>query len=277
MTVSFKPVRDIPERMAIASEFLKKREPLYGSQDRLIERIQNGDVKCRLIQADGKYEGLFAYTNRENETSIDCFAPLDPSRFKNANIALDELVDMAGAQRSFRITLHKTQQALIRFFADQGFKQYEANEAFVFLEKTRKRGREEPLASPRPPAAPRPPVFRALRQLQPLSVTLKQPYVTQIKTGHKTVEGRINSGMFRNVRAGANIRFFNHQAAVDCTVQSVMRYNSFRQMLEAVGFQACIPSARTLEEAVRIYDNIPGYAEKAAQHGVLAIRVAARQ
>lgn len=44
-------------------------------------------------------------------------------------------------------------------------------------------------------------------------------------------------------------------------------------MLEATGFQNCIPEARDLEAAVKVYDSIPGYNERAKQHGVLAIHL----
>jgi len=105
------------------------------------------------------------------------------------------------------------------------------------------------------------------------SVTLKQQYIRQIKNGSKTVEGRINSGMFLKFRAGDEVRFFCNTDEVTCRVTKITSYNSFRDMLEATGVENCLADVRSLEEGVRIYDNIPGYAAKARQFGVLAIHI----
>lgn len=111
---------------------------------------------------------------------------------------------------------------------------------------------------------------------RPMEVTLKKKYVNQIQSGRKTVEGRINSGMFRGIQAGTRIRFFYKQNQRDdavCEVLSVQKYTSFREMLEQEGFQNCLTDVHSLEQAVGEYDRIPGYAQRAAQSGVLAIRV----
>ena len=107
----------------------------------------------------------------------------------------------------------------------------------------------------------------------PFVVTLKEPYLSQIQRGEKTVEGRIAAGMFRRISSGNLIRFFNHNHEVTCRVVSVKQYRSFEEMLKSEGFSRCIPGARSLEEAVRVYDTIPGYTERARQNGVLAIQI----
>ena len=100
--------------------------------------------------------------------------------------------------------------------------------------------------------------------------------MNQIQSGAKTVEGRINTGMFTRVRAGDKLRFFYHQAPSDdavVTVTQVNRYRSFREMLQAEGVAACLPGVTSVEAGARVYDGIPGYAERAQRFGVLALRI----
>jgi len=105
-------------------------------------------------------------------------------------------------------------------------------------------------------------------------LTLKQKYIHLIQSGEKTVEGRINKGPISNFRIGERIRFYYFRDRFDdavCDITDIKRFDSFREMLQKVGVKKCIPEAHDLEEAVRIYDSIPGYAQKAAAFGVVAI------
>lgn len=108
---------------------------------------------------------------------------------------------------------------------------------------------------------------------RPLSVTLKPQYINMIRSGSKTVEGRINSGMFARVKPGDLIRFWARQDEVHVVVESIYQYGSWRAMLEGEGVQTCLPNIRALEEGVRLYNNLPGYREKAERFGVLALRI----
>ena len=56
-------------------------------------------------------------------------------------------------------------------------------------------------------------------------------------------------------------------------VTKVNRYQSFRQMLEGEGVEACLPGVRGVDAGARIYDGIPGYSQRAMQFGVLAIHI----
>ena len=101
-------------------------------------------------------------------------------------------------------------------------------------------------------------------------------YIHQIKGGGKTIEGRINSGMILRFNPGDEVRFFykqNQQDDVRCNIEGIRKYSSFRHLLQQEGHQNCLTDVRSLEEAVRIYDQIPGYAERAAKFGVVAIHL----
>jgi ASC-1-like (ASCH) protein len=104
-------------------------------------------------------------------------------------------------------------------------------------------------------------------------IPLKMIYLRMILDGRKTIEGRINNGPFKKLQAGAFIRFHCQGTEAYCQVLKVNRYGSFREMLEKEGVHPCLPDVRSLQEGVTIYDKIPGYADKAKQHGVLAIHI----
>ena len=107
-------------------------------------------------------------------------------------------------------------------------------------------------------------------------LTMKKKYIHQIRTGEKTVEGRISKGAVLKYRPGDKIHFYyfsNTSDDVTCQIVDVKRFNSFREMLVDSGFKSCIPDAISLELGVKAYDQIPKYSEKAAKFGVTAIHL----
>lgn len=108
-------------------------------------------------------------------------------------------------------------------------------------------------------------------------LTLRKMYIHQIRNGQKTVEGRIFSGVVLKYQPGDKIRFFYHHNPYDdvrCTIAKIERYGSFREMLEKIGYKKCLAEVSSLSDAVRVYDSIPNYKERAGQHGVAAIHLA---
>jgi len=106
--------------------------------------------------------------------------------------------------------------------------------------------------------------------------TLQRKYIDLIKSGKKTVEGRINSGGFKNFKVGDRVKFFDGKHPdyyVICEIVGIGRYMGFRQMLEAEGVTKMIPEAESLNEAVSIYNRIPSYPERAKRNGVISLRI----
>jgi len=111
---------------------------------------------------------------------------------------------------------------------------------------------------------------------RPHTTTLMKKYIHLIQTGKKTVEGRISSGMFMKFKEGDFAKFFYNQNPHDgalCKVLKVTKYPSFRVMLEKEGVEACLPGVKSLDAGVREYDAIPGYNQRAAQSGVLGLKL----
>lgn len=105
-------------------------------------------------------------------------------------------------------------------------------------------------------------------------VTLKPNYISLIKSGRKTVEGRIHSGIFAKMREGDFVTFFhmkNTQFRVRCKIVRTTAYWSFDDMLRSEGVQNMLPDVDNISRAVSIYNALPGYAEKSMRHGVIAL------
>lgn len=111
---------------------------------------------------------------------------------------------------------------------------------------------------------------------RPIEATLKPIYVKQIKDGSKSVEVRINAGMFRNLQVGQPIRFFCggwQKNEVNCKIAKINTYGSFEETLEKEGYKKCLPEARSLQDAIRTYHAIPSFTERAEKSGVVAIHL----
>jgi len=104
-------------------------------------------------------------------------------------------------------------------------------------------------------------------------ITIYEPYFTQLATKVKTIEGRINSGQFKRIQAGQTIVFRNGEKTVKCKVLAKRIYSSFAKMLEKEGVSKCLPSAKSLEAGIAIYQNLPNYPERARQNGVVALEI----
>ncbi|EFJ43360.1 hypothetical protein VOLCADRAFT_66018 [Volvox carteri f. nagariensis] len=128
----------------------------------------------------------------------------------------------------------------------------------------------------------------AATRRQPLSrdSSLMPRYLELIRSGTKTVEGRIRAGKWADVIPGDIFRFFSTQAppsstlpantntnsvSVRCRAITVRQYDSFQAMLEGEGLAACLPGVQSLEEGVEVYRSIPGYREREAVEGVVAV------
>ncbi|KAG2482188.1 hypothetical protein HYH03_018869 [Edaphochlamys debaryana] len=116
--------------------------------------------------------------------------------------------------------------------------------------------------------------------------SLMRTYLEAIRSGAKTVEGRIRSGHWADVIPGDEF-VFNCSALnagphdppaaavppVTVRVTHVRQYDSFEGMLRGEGLGACLPGVASLDAGVGLYRAIPGYAEREASHGVVGLGV----
>jgi ASC-1-like (ASCH) protein len=108
-------------------------------------------------------------------------------------------------------------------------------------------------------------------------VPLFKKYIDLIIDGIKTIEGRVDTGVYSNLRVGQKVRFFcidvHNGGEVSCTITKINKYTSFAEMLQQEEYKLCLPQIASIEEGVKIYNDIPNYKERAVLFGVLAIHI----
>ncbi|MEI8067512.1 MAG: ASCH domain-containing protein [Candidatus Shapirobacteria bacterium] len=107
-------------------------------------------------------------------------------------------------------------------------------------------------------------------------LSMKRKYLNLINSGEKTKEGRVDSSFFKRLNPGDKIKFFNDSnpyISVICEISEINRYKSFKEMLENEDYSTMIPDAKSLNQAVDVYNNIPTYPERAKENGVLALKL----
>jgi len=106
-----------------------------------------------------------------------------------------------------------------------------------------------------------------------LTLTVQPSYLTHLRTGLKTHEGRLARPHYLSLQPGNYIKISAHEDASIFRVLSVTQYKTFREMLLAYGVKAFLPGVEDVDEAVEIYRGFPGYVEGEREMGVVAIEV----
>jgi ASC-1-like (ASCH) protein len=86
---------------------------------------------------------------------------------------------------------------------------------------------------------------------------LSEPWFSLIGLGIKKYEGRLNKGDFSNMKKGDILIFenndFGYLRKIQCIIQSVKTYVSFREFLEKKTLKRCLPGIDTLEHGEKVY------------------------
>ena len=105
-----------------------------------------------------------------------------------------------------------------------------------------------------------------------IRITLKEPWFSYIKEGKKTIEGRINKGLFRQLQPGKNVIFTNGYNQVKVKIIGKNEYSSFEEMLKKESLGSVLPNIKSIQEGVNIYRQyFTEDVEK--QYGVVALKL----
>ncbi|XP_021958230.1 uncharacterized protein LOC110854138 [Folsomia candida] len=107
-----------------------------------------------------------------------------------------------------------------------------------------------------------------------MEINVDPHYFHLIESGAKTVEGRCGTERYKNLQPNDFIMFVtdDDNTRLPAKVSLIVKYPSFKDMLTNEGIENCLPGVSDLDEGVKIYRSFPGYAEKEAAFGVIAIR-----
>jgi ASC-1-like (ASCH) protein len=101
---------------------------------------------------------------------------------------------------------------------------------------------------------------------QDFNLTVQEPWFSDIKNGTKSVEGRLDRGVFSQIKAGDQI-LWNGACLVRVTF--VDHYTSIVQMLVEEGLKHVLPGVTSFEKAVAIYNAFyPGQTSNVSALGI---------
>ena len=80
---------------------------------------------------------------------------------------------------------------------------------------------------------------------------MQEPYKSQILSGQKTVEGRLNKGKFWALKIGDYLQF--EESWEKLKVVNLTSYTSFQSMLENEGLKHVLPDIKTIEQGIAVY------------------------
>ena len=114
--------------------------------------------------------------------------------------------------------------------------------------------------------------IKFLTEFKKYTIPLKQPWFTYVEEGKKTVEGRLNVGIFSKIHKGDIITFVNQNKKINTRVMAIDHYQTFANMLKNKTLKKTLPNISSNTEGVQIYRNI--YPEnKEKKFGVVAITI----
>lgn len=260
---------------------MEKIETSWALRPHVWQKIKNKEFKCEVLLTNHQtFFASFAYKHivslemqivlKTEEIEGDLKEKLFLKLLRRINKKAREY-----QLRKIELSILKVESVASDFFVKQGFleeKQINSSSDEILLIKSigackrkasssldgsdRKKQKENPLRL--------------------VSSTLRKVYIEAIREGKKNIEGRVYKGMFKNLSVGQSIRFFyfsNPKDDVTCQIEKITRYPSFQDMLNEEDFKKCVPEAFSQQEAVSLYESIPGYVEKARLHGVVAIQM----
>ena len=106
-----------------------------------------------------------------------------------------------------------------------------------------------------------------------MDIKIDEKWFYLIQSGKKTVEGRLNRGVYKELKQGNYIRFVcNGGATCDATIVDIRHYKSFEEYLVNETLNNTLPSVETFEQGLAIYHQFYTR-EDVAKFGVLAIEI----
>ncbi len=106
--------------------------------------------------------------------------------------------------------------------------------------------------------------------MKKVKFNVQEPYLSFIKSGEKTVEGRLNKGKFQALKNGDILVLGD--SSIELEVIDKRHYTSFAELITAEGIDRVVPDKTSVEAATEVYYQF-FTPEKESQFGVLAIEM----
>lgn len=100
------------------------------------------------------------------------------------------------------------------------------------------------------------------------------PYFEQIRSGLKTVEGRLAKAKFLDFKAGETLTFYCEDEQVLTRIIEIKQFPTFKALLMHYGLKTCLPDLDDINAGVAIYHSFPNYKALESTQGVIGIKIA---
>ncbi|OGD64022.1 hypothetical protein A2215_04300 [Candidatus Berkelbacteria bacterium RIFOXYA2_FULL_43_10] len=101
-----------------------------------------------------------------------------------------------------------------------------------------------------------------------------EPWFGYLKSGQKSIEGRIKRGKYAKIEPGDRIEVNNEDETdrVEVEVSAVREYSSFEEMLAKEQIDKVLPGISNIDEGLKIYRGFYGEKDE-DKYGVVAIEI----
>ncbi len=106
-----------------------------------------------------------------------------------------------------------------------------------------------------------------------ITINVAPKYFQQLRSGAKTVEGRVAKEKFCAFQVGQNIDFVSEDNRMSARIIELKRFPAFRDMLQYYGLKSCLPDLDCIEQGIAVYHSFPGYEADALRLGVIGIKI----
>ena len=103
-------------------------------------------------------------------------------------------------------------------------------------------------------------------------IPVKEPWFSFICNGDKTIEGRLNKGIFSKFTIGDYVIFQNKNNSCKTQITNINEYKSFEKYLDSKGLEKTLPSVKTIEAGISVYRQYYSEGDE-KKYGVLAIEI----
>jgi ASC-1-like (ASCH) protein len=105
---------------------------------------------------------------------------------------------------------------------------------------------------------------------------LSEPWFSLISLGLKTVEGRLNDGIFQALQIGDSLTFYNDDFSfkrfVTIEITEKNFYSTFKDYLETESLERCLPSIEDISKGILVYRKYYSESEE-KDKGVVALKI----
>ena len=107
---------------------------------------------------------------------------------------------------------------------------------------------------------------------KPLIKEVQEPWFEYIKSGEKTIEGRLNKGSFQELKKGDIVHWKNVDNIIKTKIISIHHHKDFEKMLRAHRLYNVLPGIKTYKDGVKVYNKFFSSSD-VKKYGVLAIKI----